>query len=181
MENYKSCVCEARSLHFTHTVRGGCEVTGEASSRAYSESLLAPVSWAGRHPADLEFPLGDGPRCPVSDKNEVHRKGNTNKSLFWVALQVPAFWWLGCEPGLRGDWKDFVGRKATNVSITQASKTTSLLDPLPLWSENHYENTDFFFWVLLFLLLSRASNIRCFEIQMKKPWPTKEITQNQSQ
>lgn len=26
----------------------------------------APVSRAGRHLADLEFPLGDGPRCNIS-------------------------------------------------------------------------------------------------------------------
>lgn len=61
-----------------------------------------------------------------------------------MALQAPAFWWLGCEPGLRGDWKDLVGRKVTNVSIDTSFQQNKHIEPLPLWLENHYENIEFF-------------------------------------
>lgn len=143
------CMWSAEAAFHTHNGGRGVRLQGRQAPGPV-RSLALPVSWAGRHPADLEFPLGDGPRCPARDKDEVHQKGSTNKSLFWVALQAPAFWWLGCEPELRGDWKDLVGRKATNVSIDTSFQQNKHIELLPLWLENHYGNIEFFTWVVFF-------------------------------
>lgn len=43
---------------------GGGEGGNEEGSRARLEPC-APVSGAGKHSADLEFPLGDGLRCHI--------------------------------------------------------------------------------------------------------------------
>lgn len=62
VENYKSlCVCSMGACEGT----GGGEAEREAGARVCLEPPSCSCVMAGRHLADLEFPLGDGPRCNI--------------------------------------------------------------------------------------------------------------------
>lgn len=86
---------------------------------------LASVSPAGRHLADLEFPLGDGPRCTVSDKDEIHQS----------EAQINLYSEWPCRRPLSGGWDVNLDSEGTGRTLwegrqlmsqqTQASNKTS--------------------------------------------------------
>lgn len=56
-------VCVKLGACASHTQLGAVRLKRRPAPGPVCSLACAPVSGAGRHLADLEFPLGDGPRC----------------------------------------------------------------------------------------------------------------------